>query len=56
MYDHDERFFPGWKLDLSWVLCTISWTCLGFTAVGIGAAKYALPDEGGYELLRDDED
>jgi hypothetical protein len=53
-FDHSERFFPGWKLDLSWILCTVSWCLLGLTGVGIGAATYALPDEGGYELIRDD--
>jgi len=56
LYDHDERFFPGWKLDVSWILCTVSWSLLALTGIGIGAATYALPDEGGYEFLRNDDD
>jgi len=56
VYDHDERFFPGWKLDVSWALCTASWSILALTGIGIGAATYALPDEGGYELIQGDEE
>ncbi|KAF2674186.1 hypothetical protein BT63DRAFT_449177 [Microthyrium microscopicum] len=56
VFDHDERFFPGWKLDVSWALCTASWSVLALTGIGIGAATYALPDEGGYELIRGDDD
>jgi len=51
VYDHNDRFFVGWKLDTSWILCTVSWSLLALTAVGISAATYALPDEGGYELF-----
>ena len=51
LYDHDERFFPGWRLDTSWILCTVSWSVLTLTAAGIGACAYALPEEGGYELI-----
>ena len=51
LYDNDDRFFPGWRLDTSWILCTVSWTVLGLTGVGIGAAAYALPEEGGYEII-----
>jgi len=53
VFDHNERFFTGWKLDTSWILCTVSWSLLALTAVGISAATYALPDEGGYELIPD---
>jgi len=56
LFDHSDRFFPGWKLDVSWVLCTVSWSLLALTGIGIGAATYALPDEGGYEFLRSDDD
>jgi len=56
LFDHDERFFIGWKLDVSWILCTISWGLLALTATGIGAATYVLPGEGGYELLDNDYD
>ena len=51
LFDHDERFFPGWKLDVSWVLCTISWTVALITGVAMAAAAYVLPEEGGYELI-----
>jgi hypothetical protein len=51
LYDTDERFFPGWQLDTSWILCTVSWSLALLTGVGIGAAVYALPEEGGYELI-----
>jgi len=51
LFDHDERFFPGWQLDTSWILCTISWIVALLTGVGIGVATYALPEEGGYELI-----
>jgi len=51
LYDNDDRFIPGWRLDTSWILCTVSWTVLGLTGVGIGAAAYALPEEGGYEII-----
>jgi len=51
LFDHDERFFPGWKLDISWILCTISWGLLALTSTAIGAATYVLPSEGGYELI-----
>jgi len=51
LYDHDDRFFPGWKLDVSWILCTVSWSVLLLTGVGIGTATYTLPSEGGYELI-----
>jgi hypothetical protein len=55
LYDHDERFIIGWKLDVSWILCTVSWSLLALTATGIGAATYVLPSEGGYELVMDDD-
>jgi len=51
LYNTDERFFPGWQLDTSWILCTVSWSLALLTGVGIGVAVYALPEEGGYELI-----
>jgi len=53
-FDHDARFFPGWKLDVSWILCSVSWGLLALSAAGIGVATYALPSEGGYELIPED--
>ncbi|KAI9709343.1 MAG: hypothetical protein M1820_003463 [Bogoriella megaspora] len=53
LYDHDDRFFPGWKLDVSWILCTISWAILALDAIGIATAALVLPSEGDYELIPD---
>jgi hypothetical protein len=53
LYDHDDRFFPGWKLDVSWILCTVSWTVLALDAAGIIIAALTLPSEGDYELIPD---
>lgn len=55
LYDNDDRFFPGWKLDISWILCTISWSVAALLAAGISAAAVLLPSEGGYELLPNEE-
>ncbi|KAL8801010.1 MAG: hypothetical protein Q9182_004754 [Xanthomendoza sp. 2 TL-2023] len=55
LYDNDDRFFPGWKLDICWVLCTVSWSILLALAGGIAATAFLLPSEGGYELIPDTE-
>ncbi|KAL8645697.1 MAG: hypothetical protein Q9210_006565, partial [Variospora velana] len=55
LYDNDDRFFPGWRLDNSWVLCTVSWSVELLLAAGITAAALILPSEGGYELIPDAE-
>ncbi|KAL9034370.1 MAG: hypothetical protein Q9180_005446 [Flavoplaca navasiana] len=55
LYENDDRFFPGWKLDISWILCTTSWSILVFLAGGIAASAFLLPSEGGYELIPDTE-
>lgn len=52
LYDYDDRFFVGWKLDLSWVLATVSWGVTALLAVFISMAGWFLPPEGGYELLK----
>lgn len=54
LYDNDGRFFVGWKLDVSWILCTVSWGLQLLIALGIGAAVVVLPEEGGYELIPND--
>ena len=51
LYDHDERFFVGWKLDTSWVLCTVSWSVLFVSGLGVSLAAIFLPEEGSYELI-----
>ncbi|KAK0334974.1 hypothetical protein LTR02_015434 [Friedmanniomyces endolithicus] len=53
LYDHDNRFFVGWELDKSWVLCTVSWTVLTVDVLGIVAARYLLPKEDDYEPIPD---
>lgn len=53
LYNSDDRFFPGWKLDTSWILCTVSWTVTILLAGLISTASVFLPQEGGYELIAD---
>ncbi|KAL8865201.1 MAG: hypothetical protein Q9174_007016 [Haloplaca sp. 1 TL-2023] len=55
LYDNEDRFFPGWKLDISWIMCTTSWSVLMALAAGIIATAFLLPSEGGYELIPDAE-
>ena len=55
LYDHDNRFFVGWELDKSWILCTVSWTVLVFDVVGIIAAALFLPPEDDYEPIPEPE-
>lgn len=55
LYDHDDRFFPGWKLDTSWMLCTASWSISVLLGAGIIAAAMLLPPEEGYELIPDEQ-
>lgn len=51
LFDHDDRFFVGWKLDDSWVLCTASWTILMVSAVAVALSAFVLPPEGDYQLI-----
>jgi hypothetical protein len=53
LFDHDSRFFVGWKLDRSWILCTVSWLVLMLDVVGISAAAYIYPSEDDYEPIPD---
>jgi hypothetical protein len=53
LFDHDNRFFVGWKLDKSWILCTISWIVLLVDVVGITVAAKMLPAEDDYEAIPD---
>jgi hypothetical protein len=53
LFDHDNRFFVGWKLDKSWILCTISWIVLLVDVVGITVAAKMLPAEDDYEPIPD---
>ena len=51
LYNNDDRFFPPWNLDISWVFCTVSWIVMILLACGISAAAIWLPQEEGYELI-----
>ena len=53
LYDNDDRFFPGWRLDTSWILCTVSWSVMVLLAAGLSASAFLLSPEGGYELIPD---
>ncbi|KAK2038308.1 hypothetical protein LZ31DRAFT_129834 [Colletotrichum somersetense] len=54
LYDNDEQFqVPGWNLDTSWILCTISASVSVICAVGLGISAFVLPPEEGYEFLND---
>jgi hypothetical protein len=55
LYDNDDRFFPGWRLDMSWVLCTVSWSVMLLLGGEIIATALLLPTEGGYELIPGDD-
>lgn len=54
LFDNHSRFaIPGWRLDTSWVLCTVSGTVVVLAAVGVAVSAYVLPPEDGYEFLPD---
>ncbi|KKY39972.1 putative pre-mrna splicing factor [Diaporthe ampelina] len=55
LYDNDEYFaVPGWRLDTSWILCTVS---AGVAAILVGAlsscAYFLPPEDDGYNFLDD---
>jgi hypothetical protein len=55
LFDNEDRFFVGWRLDQSWIFCTVSW-CISLICAGaIVIAAQILPSEGGYELIPDDD-
>lgn len=51
LYDHDSRFFVGWELDKSWILCTVSWSVLLLDLVGVVGAALFMPSEDDYEPI-----
>ncbi|PBP18916.1 hypothetical protein BUE80_DR010368 [Diplocarpon rosae] len=51
LFDNDDRFFIGWKLDKSWILCTVSWSIAVLSAALISFSAFVFPSEGGYELI-----
>ncbi|EQB49997.1 hypothetical protein GCG54_00011167 [Colletotrichum gloeosporioides] len=54
LFDNDEQFrVPGWGLDTSWILCTVSASVSVLCALGLGISAFVLPPEEGYEFLND---
>ncbi|GES63459.1 hypothetical protein BO97DRAFT_426528 [Aspergillus terreus] len=53
LFDNEDRFFVGWRLDESWIYCTVSWCVSLFCAGALVFAAHTLPSEGGYELIPD---
>ncbi|KAI4144954.1 MAG: hypothetical protein LQ340_006484 [Diploschistes diacapsis] len=51
IYEVDDRFFPGWHFDTSFILCTVSWCTQILVGGGLVASAFLLETEGGYELL-----
>lgn len=54
LFDHDHRFFIGWKLDTGFILCTISWSMAALSGGLLALSALVFPPEGGYELLPTD--
>ncbi|RVD81591.1 uncharacterized protein DFL_009448 [Arthrobotrys flagrans] len=55
VYENDERFFVGWRLDVCWVICVVSWGVVAVVAGLVGLVGWVLPEEereGGYERLQ----
>ncbi|QKX62915.1 uncharacterized protein TRUGW13939_10083 [Talaromyces rugulosus] len=60
LFENDDRFSVGldfgdtvafWRLDKSFVFCTVSWCISLLCAIAIVVAARTLPSEGGYELI-----
>ncbi|KJZ78739.1 hypothetical protein HIM_02130 [Hirsutella minnesotensis 3608] len=57
LFDHDDQFnIPGWNLDFSWYLSTVSAVICLLSAIGLITSAYLLPPEEGYEFLGDSGD
>ncbi|KAA8896877.1 hypothetical protein FN846DRAFT_900216 [Sphaerosporella brunnea] len=52
LYDWDDRFFIGWRLDISWIFTTVSWSVAFLLAVGLALSGLLIPPENGYLLLK----
>lgn len=55
LYDNDEYFsVPGWRLDTSWILCTVSASVAAVLVGALASCAYFLPPEDdGYNFLDD---
>ncbi|EGC45181.1 conserved hypothetical protein [Histoplasma capsulatum var. duboisii H88] len=54
--DNDDHFYLGFRLDDSFIMCTVSWCLALLTAATVVFAARVLPSEGGYELIADPDD
>jgi len=55
LFDHDDLFLvPGYRLDSSWYLCTISAGAALLAGVGLAISALVLPPEDGYQQLLGD--
>ncbi|KAI1331842.1 hypothetical protein F5Y16DRAFT_245082 [Xylariaceae sp. FL0255] len=54
LFENDMQFIvPGWRLDFSYYLCTVSASVSVLLAVGLAASAIFLPPEDDYESLED---
>lgn len=55
MFDNDKYFsVPDWRLDTSWILCTVSASVAALLIGGLVVSAYFLPPEDdGYNFLED---
>lgn len=54
LFENDDQFtVPGWNLDVSFYLSTVSAAICLISAAGIAASAYLLPPEEGYDFLED---
>lgn len=54
LYDNDDQFtIPGWNLDASFYLSTVSAIICLLGATGLVLSAYLLPPEEGYDFLAD---
>lgn len=55
MFESDTYFAePDWRLDTSWILCTVSASVAALLIGGLASSAYLLPPEDdGYDFLDD---
>jgi hypothetical protein len=51
LFDNDDRFFVGWRLDNGFTISAVSCGVALLVAGGIAISKFLLPEEGDYELI-----
>ena len=57
LFDNDDQFaVPGWSLDVSWYISTVSAALCLSSAIGLVLSAYLLPPEDDYEFLGEPED